>query len=568
MGQEVSRSSAGIRLDEALGAARPSGRLEQLFGTRAFFRLWIAQVVSATGDWLGLVATISLAARLSEGSEGAAIALVLASRVAPGFFLATAVGVIVDRFNRKRVMIGCDAGRALVLVVLPFVDTLAGLVVASVMLELLTMMWQPAKEATVPNLVPREKLTTANSLNVAAAYGMFPVAAGLAALLSKAAEVVSDEGWVTTLRLNEEGLAFYVDGLSFLVTALIIWRIPIPTRSRQERTSGQRGSLDLGGAIRELREGWHLVAANPIIRAVNIGLATAVMGAGIVFSLGALFVDELILGREADFNLVLFALGVGMAVGVLVASMLQNRLNRPRSFVVVLISAGVVLFAAASVDRLSLLVPLVVLLGVAAGPSYVLGFTLLHENVANELRGRVFSTLLLLVRLCLLLSLAAAPALSELFDGAANRWFDGAISVLGMQVMLPGVRVTMWLAALTVLGAGGLASWSLRSVKPVAAPDDPSGGVGDSVVSSGDVVGVGGGPVVSSGDVVGAVGDSVVSSGDAVGVGGGPVVSSGDVVGVGGGPVVSSGDVVGAVGDSVVSTGDLMGTSDDPVVSG
>ena len=471
------RSAAGIRLDEALEAARPAGRVEQIFGTRAFFRLWIAQVVSATGDWLGLVATISLAARLSEGSEGSAIALVLAARVAPGFFLATAVGVIVDRFNRKRVMIGCDVGRALVLVTLPFVDTLVGLVMASVVLELLTMMWQPAKEATVPNLVPREKLTAANSLNVAAAYGMFPVAAGIAALLSKASEAVSDEGWVSTLRLNEEGLAFYVDALSFVVTALIIWRIAIPARARQDRQTAERRSLDFGGAIRELREGWRLVAANPIVRAVNVGLATAVMGAGIVFSLGALFVDEVIVGREADFNLVLFALGVGMAAGVATASALQNRLNRSKGFAAALMGAGVVLFAAASVDRLSLMVPLVVMLGMMAGPSYVLGFTLLHENVDNEVRGRVFSALLVLVRLCLLIALAVAPLLSELFGRLSNRWWDGAIMVVGAEVRLPGVRLTMWLAAVVVILSGVLATWSLRSASrlpmPDPAPSDP-----------------------------------------------------------------------------------------------
>ena len=76
-------------------------------------------------------------------------------------------------------------GRALVLFTLPFVDSLFGLVIASFLLELFTMLWSPAKEAIVPNIVPKEKLTTANSLNVAAAYGMFPVAAGLAALLAK-----------------------------------------------------------------------------------------------------------------------------------------------------------------------------------------------------------------------------------------------------------------------------------------------------------------------------------------------------------------------------------------------
>lgn len=474
------RSSPGSRLDSVFEAVRPAGRLERVFGSRAFFRLWIAQLVSATGDWLGLVATISLAARISEGSEGSAIALVLASRVAPGLFLATAVGVIVDRFNRKRVMICCDLGRAVVLVTMPFVETLVGLLIASVLLELLTMMWGPAKEATVPNLVPRERLTAANSLNVAAAYGMFPVAAGIAALLSKLADFVADEGWVTNLRLNEEGLAFYVDAMSFLITALIVWRIALPVRSREERGSARRRSLDLGGAVRELREGWRLVAANPIVRAVNAGLATAVMGAGIVFSLGALFVDEVIVGREADFNLVLFALGVGMAVGVASASALQNRLSRSRDFAAALLGAGVVLFAAASVDRLSLMVPLVVLLGMMAGPSYVLGFTLLHEHVDNEIRGRVFSALLLLVRLCLLVALAVAPALSEIFDRLSRRLWDGDVMLLGARILLPGVRLTMWVAAGVIIMAGVLASLSMRAgsggADPAAASavDDPA----------------------------------------------------------------------------------------------
>ena len=481
------RASAGLRLDEAFEAARPAGRLERVFGTRPFFRLWIAQVVSATGDWLGLFATIALADQLApEGSKSTAIALVLATRVAPGFFLATAVGVIVDRLDRKRVMVVCDVGRALVLVTLPFVDTLIGLVIASVLLELLTMMWQPAKEATVPNLVPREKLTAANSLNVAAAYGMFPVAAGVAALLAKAAEAVSDEGWVANLRLNEEGLAFYVDALSFLVTALIIWRIAIPARSRDERRATKRGSLDLGGAIRELREGWGLVGKNPIVRSVNVGLATAVMGAGMVFLLGARFVDEVIVGREADFHAVLFSLGVGMAVGVGSASALQNRINRTRGFTSALIGAGVVLMAAASVDRLSLMIPLVVLLGMLAGPSYVLGFTLLHENVANEIRGRVFSALLVLVRLCVLIALAVGGVLADLLDGLSERWWDGFVSVLGARVELPGVRLTMWLAGVIIVVAGALASLSLRAGANRPAPlTDPSDGSEDSAESDG-----------------------------------------------------------------------------------
>ena len=447
----------------ALEIAREPGRVEQLFGSNEFFRLWIAQVISATGDWLGLIAIISLADRLNEGSEGTAIALVLAARIAPGLFLATAAGVIVDRLDRKRVMLVCDGGRALVLFSLPFVDSLVGLVIASFILEIFTMLWSPAKEAIVPNIVPKEKLTTANSLNVAAAYGMFPVAAGLAALLAKAADSLADEGWVDTWRLNEEGLAFYVDGFSFLFTAMIVWTIAFPRRSRAERLSGERGNWDLGGAWRDLREGWKFIAVNPIVRAVNIGLAVGVIGGGMLVPLGAIFVSEVISGTDADFNLVLFALGSGMALGVVTASLLQNRISRAAVFPLALVTAGVALFVAASSSFLSILVPVIGIVGFAVGPIYVLGFTLLHENVEDDLRGRIFSALLVLVRFCLLLALAVAPLVSEGLDTLSHRWWDGEIEAFGLAIRVPGVRLTLWLAATTIVGAGLLASWSLRS---------------------------------------------------------------------------------------------------------
>ncbi|MFT5202484.1 MAG: dTMP kinase, partial [Candidatus Aldehydirespiratoraceae bacterium] len=365
-------------MGEAMSSARPSGRIESWFGSREFFRLWIAQVISATGDWLGLIATIALATRLtSDGTEGTAIALVLATRIAPGFFLATAAGVIVDRFDRKRLLLVCDVGRAAVFFTLPFVDSLFGLVVASFLLEIFTMLWSPAKEAIVPNIVPKEKLTTANSLNVAAAYGMFPVAAGLAALLAKAAESLPAEGWVNTWRLNEEGLAFYVDGLSFLLTALIIYTISFPRRTRAERHGNEKGNWDLGGAWRELREGWRFIAVNPIVRAVNIGLGVGIIGGGMLVPLGALYVDELIVGDDADFKLLLFALGVGMALGVVTASLVQNKINRAATFPVALVVAGGALLVASSSPFLSVVVPVIGVVGFAAGPIYVLGFTLL-----------------------------------------------------------------------------------------------------------------------------------------------------------------------------------------------
>src|SRR3546814_6920175 len=107
------------------------------------------------GDWLGFRAIAALAAGLpGAGSSSAAVGVVMSARIVPGFFLGAASGVIADRFDRKKVMVWCNVGRAAVLVTLPFVDTIVGLVVASLVLECFTLLWTPAKEASVPNLVP------------------------------------------------------------------------------------------------------------------------------------------------------------------------------------------------------------------------------------------------------------------------------------------------------------------------------------------------------------------------------------------------------------------------------
>src|SRR5689334_7846065 len=137
-------------------------RTRRIFGTPAFFRLWLAQVVSATGDWLGLMAITDLAAAVSRRAEGVAVGLVLGARVAPGFFLAPWAGVLVDRWDRKKVMITCDLARAAVMMSLPFVNSVPGLIAASLVLEIFTLLWSPAKEASVPNLVPKSYLTSAN----------------------------------------------------------------------------------------------------------------------------------------------------------------------------------------------------------------------------------------------------------------------------------------------------------------------------------------------------------------------------------------------------------------------
>lgn len=470
----VKAATAGSTLSHPGAQAEPEAPLEGLlrvFGSKQFFKLWLGMVNSAMGDWLGFFAIAVLARRVGGTSATGAV---FAARIAPGMFFATLAGVVVDRWNRRYVMVICDIGRALVLLALPFVDSAAGLVIASLVLEMFTLAWQPAKEASVPNLVPASHLTTANSLSVIAAYGTFPLAAGAFALLAKAAESLGGSGYVPSLRLNQEGLAFYVDALTFLISAAIIWSLVLPRRAKgsEKMTPVAASSL-----LKDLKEGWRFVMTDPVVRAVNVGLATGLIGGGMLVPLGPDFIRTVLGAGSAGYGLFLFVLGVGMAVGVITISITQQHLPKTRVFSGVVLGSGLCLFGATSTTSLTPAAILIGGLGFCAGTAYVLGFTLLHESVTDELRGRIFATLNTLVRMCLLVAFAVAPFLTTFLDGLAGRLDERKISVLGLEIFVPGIRLTLWLAASIMVLAGLLSARSLRGWRQIrgdVAPSSPS----------------------------------------------------------------------------------------------
>jgi MFS family permease len=445
-----------------VGRGDKPGLHVRMFGSSQFFHLWLSQVLSSIGDWLGFFAIAALATRVGgAGSPEAAVGVVMAARIVPGFFLGAASGVFADRFDRKKLMVGCNVGRALVLVVLPFVDTVFGLVFASLLLECFTLLWTPAKEASVPNLVPPDHLTTANSLSLVAAYGTMPIAGAIFSVLASVSKGIGEIDALDAFRTNQEAIAFYVNAAAFLLAAIMISRLHLPKHERRP-TNGDR-RIDFGEAFRELKEGWSFIFINPVVRAVNVGLATGLIGGGMLVPLGPVFSDVVLDAGAAGFGILIFALGTGVAVGVVLLSVFQRHIPKPNVFAGSVFGAGVSLIVAASTSTLGFASLFVGVLGVCAGSVYVLGFTLLHENVDDELRGRIFSALYTLVRFCVLLAFAVGPFLS----GLLSRVFPDEITVGGLSIATPGVRLTLWLAGLIIVGAGVLATVSLRSAAAV-----------------------------------------------------------------------------------------------------
>ena len=468
-GSEHPDPDAPTEQSAAVEDVRP-GLHVRLFGSSAFFHLWLTQVASSIGDWLGFLAIAALAARIGGGSPEAAVGVVMSARIVPGFFLGAASGVVADRFDRKKVMVVCNIGRAAVLVTLPFVDTVLGLVAASLVLECFTLLWTPAKEASVPNLVPPDHLTTANSLSLVAAYGTMPLAAGLFSVLAKVSKELGRFEALDVLRTNQEGVAFYVNAATFLVSAVMISRLALPKQERRKREGTRR--IDFGQAFHELKEGWHFIFINPVVRAVNVGLATGLIGGGMLVPLGPVFSERILRADTEGFGILIFALGCGVALGVVLLSVFQRRLPKAQVFAGSVLVAGASLLVAASMSTLLLAALFITVLGVCAGSVYVLGFTLLHESVDDELRGRIFSALYTLVRFCVLVAFAIGPLLSDVLDRLSLRFLDREIALAGVEIAVPGVRLTLWLAGFIIMGAGVLVVLSLRAGEPPGDDED------------------------------------------------------------------------------------------------
>src|SRR6478672_7316541 len=155
------------------------GDVRGVLAIQPFRRLWLAFTVSSLGDWLGLLAATSLAGSLAPTPAAAYLAVsgVFLLRLTPAIVLGPLAGAIADRFSRRTTMVVGDLLRFALFCTNPIVGKLWWLYVATLLIECAALFWAPAKEAAMPNFVPRERLETANQLSLASDYGTAPVAA-------------------------------------------------------------------------------------------------------------------------------------------------------------------------------------------------------------------------------------------------------------------------------------------------------------------------------------------------------------------------------------------------------
>lgn len=427
---------------EALRGTKPA-TIKDLFRSPVFARLTAAMTVSSLGDWVGFMAVAAMVTYRADSSVVSAfgVAGVMMARMLPAIVFGPIAGPIVDRFDRKSLMIVADLSRAVMYASMPFIGPLWGIFVLSFAIECCSLLWTPARDASLPNLVPRRQLSNANSVGIMTAYGTLPLGGLVFSLLAAASRGLSVR--IPYLGENQWALALWLDAFTFIFSAYMVGGLPI--RSPMER---RHEKLDVGKVRRDIVDGVRFLRQHQLAGAMTFGIVVGFCGVGAVISVMALFVNWSLHADVATVGVFQTTYGIGMLVGLATVGIVAKVIHRENLFHLSMIVAAITLCFMAAMPTVALASAVAILLGYFVGTTWVTGYTLLQESVADEFRGRTFASLTVLSRLGLFLSLTAFPALV----GLVGR--HHGFHIMGQSFDLSGPRVALWLASGMVLGGG------------------------------------------------------------------------------------------------------------------
>ncbi|HSJ19949.1 MAG TPA: dTMP kinase [Nocardioidaceae bacterium] len=422
----------------------PAHSLLAVLRIHDFRLLWVGLGLSSLGDWIGLLALTAMANQFAAEATGGsylaqnfAIAGVLFLRVLPALVMGPIAGWIADRIDRRFVLVWGDYVRGALFVTIPLVGTLWWVFVVTVLVEIVSLVWLPAKDATIPNLVPRHRLEAANQISLATTYGSALPAAALFTGLT-----LIDKFYRNLFVDFPNGpidLAIYFNGISFVVSGIVISRL-------RDLPRGPATGAAAGSPLRVVVDGWKYVGGTPLVRGLVVGIIGAFAAGGVVIGLARTFVADLG-GGEPGYGILFGAVFLGLGLGMWRGPRLLVGLSRPRMFGLALTSAGLLLFPLALVQQLEIVTAITIVLGFFSGVAWITGITLLGLEVPDELRGRTFAFVGSMVRLALALVLATAPLVAGII-GTHNP------VILGKEYVYNGAAITFLIAAvgMTVVG--------------------------------------------------------------------------------------------------------------------
>jgi dTMP kinase len=428
------------------------GRGESVLSITPFRRLWIALTLSSLGDWLSLLALSFLANKLGGASGGAyAVSGVWLTSLLPALIFGPLAGAVADKFDRRLNMIIGDVIRAALYLTIPinlsvgFANQLTWMYIVQFLASTASLFWTPAKDASIPNLVPPDKLEQANQLSLFTTYGTAPIAGLVFSLL---AVVSTALGHISHyFSTNQVNLALYFNAVTFMVSALTIFMLRELRRRRWATTSTP-------SVLKSIWEGWKYLGHTRVVRGIVVGMTGAFVAGGVVVGLGPSYVRNTLGGGGPGWGAVFAGIFFGLALGMFFGLRVLRGFSRRRLFGVSIMFAALPLALAALIPNLVVVTILVIILGACAGVAYVTGYTVIGLEVDDDTRGRTFAFLQSAIRVILFAVIAIAPTLAGGFNALVHTMNIRTLKIGDVAYPNIGYNLVMLLAAAVAVVLG------------------------------------------------------------------------------------------------------------------
>ncbi len=390
------------------------GFVDLLRINRNYRLTWTGQVISEIGDHFNNIAVFTLA--LHYTGSGLVVSGIMLSRAIPAILAGPVAGVVLDRWDRRRIMIASDLIRCLVALAFLVTLTYRGtwlLYLLSAVLMFASPFFTAGRSAILPTITNRDELHTATSLTQTTQWLSLIIGTFTAGL------IVTKLGYAA---------AFVTNALSFLVSAICVWSLRTSSGFRALRGPGQKGIVrpwdDYSQALRYMK-------SNPLvlgIALIGVGWATGGGAAQILFTL----FGELVFHRGAEGIATIWgSAGIGLLVGGTLAYKIgaKIRFNTYKwtiSVCYVVHGGAYVVFSQMQNYRLALV--FIALSRAAVAVSSVLNYSQLLKYVPDQFRGRVFATNESMVWATMLISMTLAGIASQYYDPRLIGAVSGVLS--------------------------------------------------------------------------------------------------------------------------------------------
>ena len=418
-----------------------------LLSNRDFRLIWHAQIAAQLADKFLMFSLIILAYRLSQGSTPVAITLL--AYTVPAVAIAPLAGVFADRHDRKLIMVGTNWVRALLIALIPLASLVpalrgdyAHLLVITFAFAAVGQLFSPAEAAAIPTVIRRESLITANSMVLGTMVITLVLGGALAPIVSRAD--IYAPYWVAVVLFGAAG------GLIWFARIPRIERRPEPARPRR---------LPFLQLAMELKDGADVLRRSPVLLLSFSQLSVAVLVMFMMFTLAPAYVSQ-VLGVEAqDSYLILVPATAGALLSAAALGRIGRRLSPAHLVMGGLAATGLTLVLLAVVPTVLHRVPALqgftswfgagfsLLLGLEFGTLMIPALTYLMEHTSDDVRGRIFALLFMVVN--------GVTAVPVLLTAALSDWFGITRVIAALGLLLAGAGLLIARYARRVFEAAG-----------------------------------------------------------------------------------------------------------------